>query len=464
MNKLGSSIDVSETTSMRPQSITIHGIHSLIDQGIVSVASFATMALVGRVGKGELGIFALGISSFWLLAGVSNALVWTPYTARAARMSVLQRERFRGDIAGLNLAIGAVFAMLCLIVAATTWVLSDTQTWLTSFCFSFAPLILMLSLREHARRVYIADFEGAKLLAFDVPISLIMVALAILFWQHQWLGSDTAMLLTSAAAIPAIYVTAKHMREGGASAIQVRQALASNWPYGKWLLVVAVAWLASDGILRWMLVGISGQRAMGAFAGAFLIVSLLNPILLAMTSFARALASRKLASGSRQALSTGTILSVRRLAVFAVLACSALHLWGDASMVTILGESYSNPKLVTLLAIAVCLDLVIVPVEAFFVALEFGRLMSLVAVGRLITSILLGILLIPIYGVFGVAWAMLGRSVMATGMYGFALVVAHRSFSSQMEARDKFEIGTGEIRKTALELSHEEMQRIPVST
>jgi O-antigen/teichoic acid export membrane protein len=464
MNKQQTPVDVGETSGIPHRSIRLHGIHSLVDQAVVSVASFVTMVLVGRVGKEELGIFALGISSFWLLAGIANALVWTPYTARAAHMSEAHRKRFRGENAGLNFAIAAILALLSLLVAASVWVWYDSAAWLVSFCVCFAPLLVLLTMREYARRVYIADFEGGKLLGFDVAISFVMVALVMISKQFDFLGSETAMLLTAAAALPAIVVTIKHIREGEVSALRIRQTLLFNWPYSKWLLVVAISWLASDGVLRWMLAGIQGQEAMGAFAGAFLIVSLINPILLAMTSFARSLASRKLATGSRQQLSDGTIRSVRRVALFATLACCGLHFWGDTFMVTVLGQNYSNPTLVTLLAFAVCLELVVVPIEAAFVALEFGSLMSLIAVGRLLASIALGILLIPLYGVYGAAWAMLGRSLVATAMYALGLLVVHRNFSMPIESSENLQ-AVDDIEKIPdLEPRQEKVERAAVST
>ena len=84
------------------------------DQAVVSLASFLTTVIVGRIcGREELGIYVLGTTTFWLLAGIPNALAWTPYTSRAARMSPRRRARYNGSVtihmAILTVAIVGVF-------------------------------------------------------------------------------------------------------------------------------------------------------------------------------------------------------------------------------------------------------------------------------------------------------------------------------------------------------------------
>jgi O-antigen/teichoic acid export membrane protein len=412
----------------RSSAVAIHGMHALWDQAAVSVASFLAMAFVGRLGQEELGVFALGISSFWLVAGVSNALVWTPYTSRAAHLSPVHQQRFRGESAGLNLLIGLLLAVMSLFAATLVWFVLPGQSWLVYFFLAFAPLTLTLTLREHARRIYIADFAGRRLLLFDVPISLALVALMALLFFSGKLSAVNGLLVTSLVAAPGLYISLKHIRAGGTSWRRVRHVAASNWPYAKWLLVVAVAWLASDGLLRWLLVGIQGKAAMGMFAGAFLIVSLMNPLLLAMTSFARSAASRKLAQGSKLSLTTATRASLRWLVPAVVLAFCLLFLFGNTFMTLVLGKAYADQQLVTLLALAVCLEAVVVPIEATFVALENGRLLSGVAVSRFAISMVLGLVLIPVYGALGVAVAMLGRSVLVLVMYSHALWKTHNQF------------------------------------
>jgi hypothetical protein len=71
----------------------------LADQAIVSLASFLAAAIVGRVcGREELGIYGLAVSIFWLVAGVPNSLIWTPYTSRVAKMPPQRRAFYTGSV------------------------------------------------------------------------------------------------------------------------------------------------------------------------------------------------------------------------------------------------------------------------------------------------------------------------------------------------------------------------------
>jgi O-antigen/teichoic acid export membrane protein len=252
-------------------------------------------------------------------------------------------------------------------------------------------------------------------------------------YHYGYLDANLAMLANAIAALPGLYVVLSHIASSRSSIVGALQAACRNWPYGKWLVLVALAWMLSDGFLRWLLVGAKGQQALGAFAGAFLIVSLVNPVLLAMTSFSRSVASLRLATGSHLTLTSATITSVRRLAFFSTIAFLFLHFFGDPFLVMVLGESYSNPGLVSLLAVAVCIEVVVVPAEASIVALEYGRLLSLIASARLVVSVVAGSLLIPSFGDWGLAASMLCRSLVVLIVHGFVLWRLHRQFSMDAE-------------------------------
>ncbi len=419
---------------LREKSTTLHGLHAIADQTLVSATSFATGLLVGQVSKAQLGTYALGISTFWLVAGVTNALVWTPYTARAAHLGVRRHRQYRALSAALSFAIGAVLAVglgLCGILA-DWWLPADS--WLAPFLWACVPLAVTMTIREHVRRVFVADFNGWQLLAIDIPICLLtLVSVASLLWLGQ-LDANTALVATALAAMPAMLIAYRHLSTDRIGTDRLLATFRSNWQYGKWLLLVAITWLASDSALRWLLVWLGGRDELGSFAGVFLIVAMVNPLLLAMTSFARSVASRTLASGQRHQLTQGALQSTRWSVAFATLAFVALTLFGNSLTAVTFGETYVDPWLMTMLALAVCLEGVAVPIEATFIALEYGKLLSWVASARLVVSLVLGAALIPFYGAHGLAMAMVGRSVVVFAMYVARLVATHRQFAEDLVA------------------------------
>jgi len=60
---------------------------TVIDQGIVSAASFLTTVIIGRAcAKEQLGLYFLGWSIVCLLMELQNVLIWFPYTALSPRL------------------------------------------------------------------------------------------------------------------------------------------------------------------------------------------------------------------------------------------------------------------------------------------------------------------------------------------------------------------------------------------
>ena len=52
----------------------------IIDQGIVSVASFVTSVLIGRNAPEELGVYFIVLSIVYFIRGVQQQMILTPYT------------------------------------------------------------------------------------------------------------------------------------------------------------------------------------------------------------------------------------------------------------------------------------------------------------------------------------------------------------------------------------------------
>jgi len=89
------------------------------DQAVVSLASFASTVIVGRVsGREALGIYVLATTTFWLLVGIPNALTWTPFTSRAPRMSTGRRASYCGSITIHTVLLTLVLAAICVVTAA----------------------------------------------------------------------------------------------------------------------------------------------------------------------------------------------------------------------------------------------------------------------------------------------------------------------------------------------------------
>lgn len=380
----------------------------MADQAVVSLASFAATVIVGRtLGKEALGIYALGPFLFWLVAGVANALVWVPYTARACRLNEVDRRRYRASNTVMAAAMAVGLAALCVVGGLLA---APLQNWLSPFCLAMAPLSFLFLLREHVRRVFIADFHAAGLLLLDGPIAVLSVGSLLALSHNGRLTPSVALVATALAAGLCLPVVWRLTRGGGVTAEELSRDARSNWGFGRWMLVVAVAWLIGDGVLRWMLLGMHGMDALGVFSAAFSVVMLANPLILAMTSFARSWAARVQAADGTPGLFSHT---VRLTLAGVVLAAAGMFLlaWaGDFMIQAFFGEQFADPRLVLLLAAAVCLQAVAIPVDAALTALELGKKMTQVSLLQLAAALLVGAPLVYAQGPMGIAWAMIARS------------------------------------------------------
>ena len=401
---------------------SVQGLCTVIDQALVSLTSFMTMVLVGQLGQEELGVYVLGVSTFWLAVGIPKALLWTPYTVRAARLEHPARQSYLTNVSWMMVFIALLGAGLLLVLGVVAPLLTSQQTWLQPFFFSLAPLAFMLTLREHIRRVAIADFRSPQLILFDLPVCAAIVTAITLLSVWGYLSANGAFLATGAAAALAIPFVWRQLVRSTDNSRAFLADVSSHWQFGRWLLLAAVAALLGDGALRWMLLGMHGKEAVGVFGAAFAVVALVNPLLLAMNSFARSWATRVHERTSYSGLLQHTLRATAVVVVLAVVAALAFSMLGNFAVASFFPAGFSEPLLVTLLAAGVCLQATLIPAEATLTTLEKGKQLSFAAGLRLATTFVVGIPLVYQWGAIGIGWAMVARSVPVAIVYAFALV------------------------------------------
>ena len=143
-----------------------------VDQGIVSVVSFVGAALVGRVcGDAELGVYGTAITTFWLLAGIPNALIWTPYVSKAPRMSARRRLRYEDNLALHVGLLSLTIASVLFVSERLAYFQGLSPDWFTRTTWGLIPFFILMTLREHVRRLHLSRIDGEGLLKLDLPIA-----------------------------------------------------------------------------------------------------------------------------------------------------------------------------------------------------------------------------------------------------------------------------------------------------
>ncbi|HVT28405.1 MAG TPA: lipopolysaccharide biosynthesis protein [Lacipirellulaceae bacterium] len=378
------------------------------DQAVVSLASFATTVVVGRVcGSEELGIYVLATTTFWLLAGIPNALTWTPFTSRAPRMSSGRRAGYCGSVTIHTVLLTSVLAAVLVIAGLLPSSWFGQSGWFSMMCFALVPFTLMMTLREHVRRICMAQIAVRELLTFDAPIAVAQLLLLVWLARRGWLTANTALVAVAAACLISFVWMISHRSDFEFR----RRRAAVHWSYnlqfGRWLLAISIAWLLSDSLYRWIVGWQYGLDGLGRFASAQAVVLFINPLLLTATNFGRALSANRFAVGGMRDLRRLTIQATVLVTLVGGIAFLALAAVGGPLVRLIFGAQYGGlGGIVATLCLGMLVRVAGVPIDASLAALREGRAMFAAIVVQLAVVILAGIPLIAHCGLNGVGYTM----------------------------------------------------------
>lgn len=378
------------------------------DQAIVSLASFLTTVIVGRIaGREELGIYVLGTTTFWLLAGIPNALAWTPYTSRAPRMSADRRARYSGSVtmhmAMLTAAI--IGALLLLGLMPPSWF--GQGRWFATMCLALVPFTAFMMLREHVRRICLSQIAARDMLVLDAPIAATQLLLLLWLARWDWLTANTALLAVGAACLISTVWLVSHHGEFRYRPRHANIHWSYNLQFGRWLLAVSIAWLLGDAMYRWIVGWQYGLAGLGQLAGAQAVVLFINPLLLTAVNFGRAISANRYAAGGASELRRITFQATVLVTIVAGIAFLALALVGGPLVKLIFGNQFAGlGGVVAALCLGMLVRIASVPVDASLTALQQGRALLVAMLVQLAVIVVAGIPLIARFGLPGVGYTM----------------------------------------------------------
>jgi O-antigen/teichoic acid export membrane protein len=393
------------------------------DQVVVSLASFVATVIVGRVsGRYELGVYGLAVSIFWLAAGVPNALVWTPYTARAARLPTRRRALFAGSATIHAVVVALAIAAVVLLVGLTPLPGMRPVAWLGPMCLALVPFTVLMIVREHVRRISMANLDVRDLLLVDVPIAVIQLALILWLASVGKLTAVTALLAIALASGGAVVWLARRRDRYQFDRRRVIAHWGYNLRFGRWLLFVSLMWLLGDSSYRWLVGSLHGLEALGQFAAAQTVVLFLNPFLLSTGNLTQALASHRLVGSGIGELRRLVVRGTLWISVLAGGAFLLLAVVGGQLVEWIFGSQYDGlGGVVAALCLGMFARFASLPIQAAMVALERGRWMLASAAVRMTVIIAAGVPLIWWCGLEGVGYTMALSNAGASAVhwYGF---------------------------------------------
>ncbi len=400
---------------------------TLIDQGIVSASSFLAMIIIGRTcAKEQLGLYFLGLSIVGLLMEFQNVLIWSPYTALSPRLRGPTHARYTGSTLVHQWVLGA---FLMLVLAAAGFFLS--RGWGPP---GLAPVVWMLvlagpfiSFREYARRVCFAGLQIKTALWLDAGAALFQGSALLWF---AYLGKMSAVhafgIIGLGAGLAGLLWLLGARRSMALSKAGVASDLGRNWSFGKWILGGNLAQFLGCETYPWILTGLHGTAVVAALAACQGVVGLAKPFLQGTTNFLAPKAAQTFAQGGATALRAFARKSAMALGPVTALFCVGIAIFGSDLVTRIYGSQYAGFGLV----------IAILSLNILVNGLSFGVNYGIWAMGRpdlnfriesarLLITFTLGLGLVKIFGLIGVAWGLLLGSIVV--LIGKTLIFHHIS-------------------------------------
>jgi O-antigen/teichoic acid export membrane protein len=403
---------------------------AVLDQLVVSGASFATTVLVGRAaGAAELGAYAIAVSIFASVMSVQNALILQPFAIQMHRMNRVAQAHAGAAFAlsgGLGLLAAGATAL-----AAISLLLAHARTEMVPLALALAAVTPIFLVREFVRRFAFARLHVGAALGIDVAVSAIQVGgLGALALSGRLDAFSACLWLGFACGAPAIAWLAAAGRAFRYSRTVLTDTARESWTLGKWLLLGQVTVQIQSYGAYWLIMALGGAMITGVFVGCSSIVGIVNPLLFGIANVLtpkQALAWQTSGSAglmreaTRNALLLGGIAGIF-CTVIAVGGDQLLHLMFRSADFTGYGH------VATVLALGALATAVGMPASNALAAMERPRAIAVVgAIGSLVTILATASLMLR-WGLIGAAYGGLAGSVVgALGRWLAFVAVARRA-------------------------------------
>ena len=380
----------------------------LFNQGVVSVAGFATSVLIGRLAPSELGVYYIGLSLVLFARGFQQQLVSTPYTIFHHRQAAGDMPSYRGSclMQGFGfLGITLVYLSLQILAVWAGWVSAEVLQSLIVLLF-FIPAILT---REIVRHYCFTHSENTSVLGIDFAISVLQIGGLLILGYLGILSGATAWIVIGTACLLAIGFW--YFRSGPKIEFdqqRMAQDWKLNWSFGKWAVAGQFVGSLPFYLLPLLLLKPAGTEGTGYFAACITLVGVANIFNTGMLNFLTPKSAKVYveygSAGLRQLMVRMYLLFLVAVGSFALL----LSLFGERIAVEVFGDKYVGLQpILTLLVVAKLFDGFSHTASGGLFAMERIKENFYVDVILMFVSITAALLLIEPLGVLGAAWTTL---------------------------------------------------------
>jgi O-antigen/teichoic acid export membrane protein len=389
---------------------TTQGVASLVDQVVASGTNFLTTIIIGRAClPEELGRYALGFTLVITLMSFPRSLIWTPYTTFMPRLDDAGRKLFSGSALVHQLIMCLVMGVAVTAAGGAMASFGGKGSGVGMVLVVLGPVMGLMLLREHIRRVSFSRLRVGDALALDVGVAVIQIGGMALLAQLGLLTSVRAYLVIAAATAPAVAVWLFASRR--TMAFSRRAAIADfkqNWNFARWILTSAVVAGFTMAFYPWVLTLFHGTGAAGVYAAAMMVVSLTNPLVLGYSNFFAAHASHVYADEGARGLVPLVMRASLLMALICGLFAAVVIFWGEEILYVFYGAKYAgNGSVVAVMVLGDIAEVVTLPLTLGLMAIGRGDVFFKAHLIRLVLAATLGLWIIQQFGPLGAAYASL---------------------------------------------------------
>lgn len=395
------------------------GAIALVDQGVVSVTSFATALLIGRhCGKADLGLYTLAWTLLSVSAELSGALITTPYTVFSPRLSRGRRRRYLGSMAVHQVAWMLLFTAALGLALAAGYATGRLSRRLVTLFAASAVALLLIGLKEFVRRVSFAQLRVGSACAMDAAASVLQLAgMAELLRAGSFSVAHTLLLMGLSSGLAAGAWLWHFRREIRFQPRRLYVDLAGNWMFARWVLGSGVLSAAARYIFPWMLAACQGSAATGLWASCMSLAAICNPLVIGMSNYALPRIATVYAQAGRRALRRKTASFCALFALSLLPWALGLSLAGDRLVTRVYGPAFTGTSVIlALLSWNMWVNATLNPCSQGLFTLNRAKQDTAINglwVGLLFTA---GIFAVRSYSALGAATALLASSVLTAAV------------------------------------------------
>lgn len=386
---------------------------AMLDQALVSGASFAAVVLIGRAaGEQQLGLYALAATLVVLAVGVQESLVLIPYTVFAAGVGDELRRRYAAS-ALVQSAASAACLVACLGAATAIMAFRPVVSQ-----FSAVLLLVMFAMpaalaRDFARRLAFAQLRLGRAVAIDGAVAAVQLSLLGWLAYSGMLSAATGVAAWGAACCAVALGGLWRMRsEFRLNASELRGDWRRSRVLGKWLVAGHVTGISQAYALHWLLALLVGTAGTGEFAAVTTIVSLANPLIIGLGNFLMPATANAFARSGAEGVWRLAIRATAWLGAALAAFCTLCAVAGDWAMTLIYGERFGGQAgTVTLLSLAASAAALGLAAEHALRSMDRPRAVFLANLLALATTLTLAAWLVPAQGTVGAAWSLLAGNL-----------------------------------------------------